>query len=101
MFPLLGIPGFPFQAACGFVLGFTLARRLRARSVVFVWVLPLLWFGLGALVVAPTSELDYLIGGSLQRKSRVLLPTLVHIAVDRFHCVHNRGSRLQMVPGQI
>lgn len=57
MFPLLGIPGFPFQGASGFVLGFTLARRLRARSIVFVWILPLLWFGLGALVVAPTSEL--------------------------------------------
>ena len=63
-FPLLGIPGFPFQAASGFVLGFTLARRLPARTAVLVWILPLLWFGFGALAVAPTSKLDYVVGGS-------------------------------------
>ena len=63
-FPLLGIPGFPFQAASGFVLGFTLARRLPARTAVLVWILPLLWFVFGALAVAPTSTLDYLVGGS-------------------------------------
>jgi len=28
-FVLLGIPGFPFQGAAGFVLGFGLARRIR------------------------------------------------------------------------
>ena len=62
--PLLGIPGFPFQAACGFVLGFTLIRRAPARTVVLVWMLPLLWFGFGALAVAPSSKLDYLVGRS-------------------------------------
>jgi len=62
--PLLGIPGFPFQGASGFVLGFTLARRLPAKTVVFVWILPFLWFGFGALAVAPTSKLAYLVGGS-------------------------------------
>jgi hypothetical protein len=60
---LLGTPGFPFQGASGFVLGFALARRLPAKSAVFVWILPLLWFGFGALAVAPTAELAYLIGG--------------------------------------
>lgn len=64
MFPLLGIPGFPFQAACGFVLGFTLARRLPAKAALLVWILPLLWFAFGALAVAPISKLDYLVGGS-------------------------------------
>lgn len=64
IFPLLGIPGFPLQAASGFVLGFTLARRLPARAAVLVWILPFLWFGFGALAVAPSSKLDYLIGGS-------------------------------------
>lgn len=63
-FPLLGIPGFPVQAASGFVLGFTLARRLLARTAILIWILPLLWFGFGALEVAPTSKLDYLVGGS-------------------------------------
>lgn len=64
-FPLLGIPGFPFQAASGFVLGYTLARRrLPAKPAFLVWILPLLWFGFGALAVAPTSKLDYLVGGS-------------------------------------
>ena len=63
-FPLLGIPGFPFQAASGFVLGFTLARRLPAKAALLVWILPLLWFGFGALAVAPISKLDYLVGGS-------------------------------------
>lgn len=60
---LLGTPGFPFQAASGFVLGFALARRLRAASVGFVWILPLFWFGFGALAVAPISTLTYLVGG--------------------------------------
>ncbi len=63
-FPLLGIPGFPFQGASGFVLGFTLVRRLPTRTVAFVWILPFLWFGFGALAVAPTSNLAYLVGGS-------------------------------------
>lgn len=61
---LLGTPGFPFQAASGFVLGFTLARRLPAKAAVLVWILPFLWFGFGALAVAPTSKLTYLVGGS-------------------------------------
>ena len=43
-FVLLGIPGFPFQGAAGFVLGFGLARRIRTKSVIFVWILPLRWF---------------------------------------------------------
>jgi hypothetical protein len=30
--------------------------------VVFVWIVPLLWFGFGALAVAPTSTLAYLVG---------------------------------------
>ena len=60
---LLGVPGFPFQDASGFVLGFSLARRLRTKSVVFVWILPFLWFGFGALAVAPSSQLAYLVGG--------------------------------------
>jgi hypothetical protein len=59
---LLGVPGFPFQGAVGFFLGCGLARRLRAKSVVLVWILPLLWFCLGALSVAPTSTPAYLIG---------------------------------------
>lgn len=63
-FPLLGIPGFPLQATSGFVLGLTLARRLPARAVVFAWILPFLWFWFGAFVVAPTSKLAYLVGGS-------------------------------------
>ncbi len=63
-FPLLGIPGFPFQAASGFVLGFTLTRRLPVTTAVLVWILPCLWFGFGALAVAPSSKLDYLVGGS-------------------------------------
>lgn len=63
-FPLLGIPGFPLQAANGFVLGLTLARRLPEKAVVFIWILPFLWFGFGALVVAPTSKLAYLVGGN-------------------------------------
>lgn len=33
----------------------------------------------------------------LQRKSRVLLPTLIHIAVDRFHCVRSGGGSLPVV----
>jgi hypothetical protein len=61
---LLGIPGFPFQAAAGFVIGFGLARRLGVKSVAFVWILPLLWFCFGALSVAPSSKLAYLIGGT-------------------------------------
>lgn len=61
-FVLLGIPGFPFQAVSGFVLGFALARRLPARAVAFVWIAPLLWFGCGALAVAPISTLAYLVG---------------------------------------
>ena len=63
-FPLLGIPGFPFQGASGFVLGFNLCRRLPAKAVVFVWILPFLWFGFGALAVAPHLNLAYLVGGS-------------------------------------
>lgn len=59
---LLGLPGFPFQGAAGFVLGFGLARRVRVKSVVFVSILPLLWFCLGAFTVAPNSKLAYLIG---------------------------------------
>ena len=59
---LLGLPGFPFQGAVGFVFAFGLARRVRAKSVVFVWILPLLWFCIGALTVAPSSKLAYLIG---------------------------------------
>ena len=61
-FVLLGIPGFPFQGAAGFVLGFGLARRIRTKSVIFVWILPLLWFSFGALAVAPSSRLAYLVG---------------------------------------
>jgi hypothetical protein len=61
---LLGIPGFPFQGASGFILGFALARQLRAKSVSYVWILPLLWFCFGALAVAPSSKLAYLIGGA-------------------------------------
>lgn len=61
---LLGIPGFPFQSASGFALGFALGRRVRANSIVFVWILPLLWFLFGAFVVAPSSNLAYLVGGN-------------------------------------
>ena len=61
---LLGIPGFPFQSASGFVLGFTLSRRVCATSVVFVWILPLLWFLFGAFLVSPSSTLAYLVGGN-------------------------------------
>jgi hypothetical protein len=63
---LLGTPGFPFQAASGMGLGFALARRLPAKSVGFVWILPLLWFGFGGLAVAPISTLAYLVGGGCQ-----------------------------------
>lgn len=60
---LLGIPGFPFQSASGFALGFGLSRRVRATSVVFIWILPLLWFLFGAFSVAATWNLAYLVGG--------------------------------------
>jgi len=63
---LLGTPGFPFQAAAGIVLGFTLARRLHVNSIGFVWILPLLWFCFGAVVVAPISTLHYLLDGGCQ-----------------------------------
>lgn len=63
---LLATQGFPFQAAGGMVLGFALTRRLCAKSVGFVWILPLLWFGFGALTVAPVSTLAYLVGGGCQ-----------------------------------
>jgi hypothetical protein len=61
---LLGTPGFPFQAASGLALGLTLARRLPAKAAAFVWILPFMWFGFGALAVAHTSKLTYLVGGS-------------------------------------
>ena len=63
---LFGVPGFPFQAAVAFILGIGLARRLRVKSVVFVWILPLLWFCQSAVTVAPTSRLAYLIGEGCQ-----------------------------------
>ena len=64
-FVLLGVPGFPFQGAVAFVFGFGLARYVRAKSVIFVWILPFLCFCLGALTVAPSSsKLAYVIGGA-------------------------------------
>ena len=60
---LLGIPGFPFQGIVGFVLGVGQTRRLRVKSALFVWILPLLWFCFGTLAVAPSLEPAYLIGG--------------------------------------
>jgi hypothetical protein len=59
---LFGVPGFPFQGAAGLFLGAGLARRVQVKSVVFVWILPLFWFCFGALAVAPSSTLAYLIG---------------------------------------
>jgi hypothetical protein len=63
-FVLLGVPGFPFQGAVGFFLGFGLARYIWTKSVVFVWTIPFLLFCIGAFTVAPSSSpLTFLVGG--------------------------------------
>jgi len=50
---LTGIPGFPVQAVIGLVLGFLLARFfgrwVMVRVMVWMWVLPLILFGLAVL----------------------------------------------------
>lgn len=100
---LLGTPGFPFQAASGLVLGFTLARRLPAKTAVFVWILPFLWFGFGALAVAPTSKLTYLVGRSCNPNRGCFyqlsfaLPLIASVAytvgVVVFGCWQQRSSK--------
>jgi hypothetical protein len=54
---LTEVPGFPFQILTGLVAGFLLARITRTRSVLLVWIVPLLFLCFGALIVVhPTSS---------------------------------------------
>ncbi len=46
---LTGIHGFPVQAVVGLLTGFILARYMRRRVMIWIWLLPLVFLCLGVL----------------------------------------------------
>ena len=63
---LTEVPGFPVQILIGLLIGFLSAKVTRSRSLLLVWIVPLLFLCFGALIVVRStpSILSYLFGST-------------------------------------
>jgi hypothetical protein len=98
---LTGIPGFPVQAVVGLFVGFVLAKYMRRRVMIWIWLLPLMFLCLGILfsVGDYPSVWDHFFGYGCSPKNRcfdqvgLTLPLVASAA-------YSLGAKLRRVPRQ-